>query len=145
MIFHGLIDKVLSYLRVMARTKTQTWRPAKKGDTQMIGPPSGGVTAVYRRDKHGNLRKLWQVGQTYAVQPGRGQTGVARIRLMSIRRCKASKLTEGDLIREGFIEELVDGRTRMQRLMAVLEKFYGGDAPDMPGWSLGFEVVEERQ
>ena len=48
----------------------------------------------------GRLR--WEVGRTYAVQPGRGKKAVGRIRLMSIRKEQVQEISEADAIAEGF-------------------------------------------
>ena len=44
----------------------------------------------------------WQVGKTYAAQPGRGQKAVGRIEIVSIRREDVRKISDADVIAEGF-------------------------------------------
>lgn len=51
-------------------------------------------------------RILWQVGKTYAVQPGRRKAGVARIRLLAIKRYDVRQISAEDVLAEGFQSRL---------------------------------------
>jgi len=92
MIFQHTIDAVLS------GEKTQTRRLVKAMDsTSGLYDRDGYCTAmtdgsrigvVYRYEKDGkfiDFRRKWWPGNTYAVQPGRGKKGIARIRITGIR------------------------------------------------------------
>lgn len=114
MIFQHTIDKVLS------GEKTQTRRILKPGDLDLIKRVEGyplkhlddnttiqqlpievantaTITAVDRAQ-----RRLWYVGQSIAVQPGRGQKAVGRIEITAIRREDVRQISEADAIAEGF-------------------------------------------
>lgn len=99
MIFQHTLPKVLS------GEKTQTRRIVKPrdryDDRRMIGHPP----AVFTVSRHGidpaPIVK-WQVGQTYAAQPGRGKPAVARMRITDIRREDVRRISEADVTAEGF-------------------------------------------
>lgn len=44
----------------------------------------------------------WQVGRTYAVQPGRGKKGIGFIRITDIRREDVRQISHEDALAEGF-------------------------------------------
>ena len=75
-----------------------------------------------------NRRLLYEVGRTYAVQPGRGKHALGRIRLRAIRREPAQDISEGDARAEGvaspaaFREIWIElyGRDALERLCYVL-------------------------
>ena len=69
------------YQQVLDGTKTQTRRPVKEGDEGV--ELQGSIAAVFA---HRGSKLKWQVGRTYAVQPGRGKKAVGRIRIIKIRR-----------------------------------------------------------
>lgn len=88
MIFQHTIDKVLS------GEKTQTRRLVKP--TQGIHAHAQGTVVTY------NHVGIWKLGNAYAVQPGRGKKGVARIRITKIQREDARYISEDDALSEGF-------------------------------------------
>jgi len=45
----------------------------------------------------------WEVGRTYAVQPGRGKKAVGRIRITKIRREKLQAIRVPDILAEGVL------------------------------------------
>jgi len=47
-------------------------------------------------------RMMYQVGRSYAIQPGRGKKAVGRILVTDIRREKVSLISEADVYCEGF-------------------------------------------
>lgn len=114
MIFAHTIGQVLS------GAKSQTRRIVKQGDLDLIKPVEGypfkylddnttiqqlpvdvanaaTITAVNR-----NERRLWYVGQSIAVQPGRGQKSVGRIEITAIRREDVRQISHEDAVAEGF-------------------------------------------
>lgn len=111
MLFIHTIDKVLS------GQKTQTRRLVKPDDTELIKPldtdlvfsegdklftfykatETRDITSVERNGRH-----IYNVGQTYAVQPGRGKPAVARIRITDIRCEDVREISAEDAKAEGF-------------------------------------------
>jgi hypothetical protein len=96
-----------TWQQVMDGTKTETrrlvkpeHRPIMEGnqvvEVHVIQPPHR-LSGIYRE------RLLWQVGHTYAVQPGRGQKAVARIRLTGIRRERLQDITPEQAYNEGMV------------------------------------------
>lgn len=79
--------------KILAGEKTVTRRPAK---TQM----GDLVTATTRPEAQAACR--YEVGKTYAVQPGRGKKGVARIRVLDVDRYELDLIGDIDAAREGF-------------------------------------------
>jgi len=72
------------------------------GETYVVGPPDVVAQAPITAVRTGSGRLKWAVGRTYAVQPGRGQAAVARIRLTGIRLERVQDITEEDAWKEGF-------------------------------------------
>lgn len=63
--------------------------------------PNKGIQMIFTGAERGTLRRKWQVGNTYAVQPGRGKKQVGRIRLLTIRQERLQDISEADAIAEG--------------------------------------------
>lgn len=107
MIFQATIDKVLSGQKQVTR------RLVKPGEYSI------GLTlpmVCYSVEGHGNDRVKYYVGQTLAVQPGRGQSAVARIRIESIERDDDVRdITADEAKREGFSspEKFLETWTRL--------------------------------
>lgn len=82
-------------------TKTQTRRLCRPGDHS--GPRWGHVPensysrVVYR---HGRLK--WYTDGTYAIQPGRGQQAIGRIRLTRIEQTALQYMTDLNAFDEGI-------------------------------------------
>lgn len=79
---------------VLAGRKTQTRRLVK--GKEWYSP----VMDCVMTSQH-NGRMKWWVGQTYAVQPGRGQKAVGRIKLLAIRMERLQAISEADAQAEG--------------------------------------------
>lgn len=82
--------------KVLDGTKTQTRRLVKGGE-YVWTEPSIGIAEVC----DSNNRLKWCVGNTYAVQLGRGKHAVGRIGITKIRREPVQSITEADAIAEG--------------------------------------------
>jgi hypothetical protein len=144
--------------KILAGEKTQTRRAVKDGDLAAFRkdgrlhslPPSEvhssfGMTAVMRSsyvpdpaaDSPQKVRvilKKWEVGRTYALQPGRGKRAVGRITITAIRYCaRASDISVSDARAEGF--------ATADEFQAVYERLNGAKALDRPCWTLTFAVV----
>jgi hypothetical protein len=107
MIFQATLDKVLS------GEKTQTRRVVKSGED--IYPENrswrgNGEYYTQPTEVYNFLtnRVKYQVGKTYAIQPGRGKKAVGRIRITAIRRENLQDITEEDARAEGIDEHYFD-------------------------------------
>lgn len=94
MIFAHTLDKVLS------GEKSQTRRIRKPGDE--FFPEDLGDAAAVMHKGFSAYRLMWEVGKTYAVQPGRGKPAVARIQIVNIRREDVREISDADVKAEGF-------------------------------------------
>ena len=102
---------------ILAGEKTQTRRLVRESD-QALTDEYGNIIEV-RRDG----RLLWLVGQTYAIQPGRGKHAIGRLLLQDIRREHLHEISEEDAKAEGailraanFAEEWENSKWMMTRI-----------------------------
>jgi len=102
--------------KVLAGQKTQTRRIKKPGEELFErewslfgnGEYDWIETYVLAPNKaHGEAIK-WQVGRTYAVQPGRGKPAVGRIKITAIRKELLTEITEEDAKAEGMTSDYWD-------------------------------------
>lgn len=77
--------------------KTQTRRRLPQPQGCATALADGTITEVYR-----NHRLLWELGKTYAIQPGRAKKAIARFRLLAIRLQRLQAITYQDAREEGF-------------------------------------------
>jgi len=85
-----------------------------------------------------NGRIRWQVGKTYALQPGRGKSAVGRIRITAIRTEFLQDIGEQDAIAEGMA-----GWADYALVWDSINTRKGTRWADNPAvWVLTFEVVE---
>ncbi len=103
-----LVDKI----RVGEKTET---RRLVKGNPQ---------TAVCR----------YKVGSTYAVQPGRTQRGVARIRVTDVRLEVLGGIDHAGARREGF--------PSVEAFFDYWRSLHGEADPDLAVWVIRFELEE---
>ena len=105
MIFQHTLAQVLS------GKKTQTSRIWQ--DYYRIGNKNGPLSEFCQKHGNGKFHRLWSVkagkprtvnytGQKLAVQPGRGQRGVATIRVLKLWKQDVRTYTAEDAHREGF-------------------------------------------
>lgn len=143
---------------VLSGDKTVTRRLAHLND-EGFGPVDEwghelALKTVGRHINDGGMRLKWQVGRTYAVQPGRGKKAVGRIRITGIRREQLQDISPEDVKAEGVrfnpdtgYEWLVNCENEWQFQYAVLWNNIHTkpgtrweDSPDV--WVLSFELVE---
>jgi hypothetical protein len=114
MIFQHTLDKVLSGWKVQTR---RVWKVGEfLIDDAVVGD--------------GRLK--WKVGETYAVQPGRGKASVGRIRITGIRLEPVTAISETDASAEGFASR--------DDFLATWREIHGGDHHDV--WVIEFRLVE---
>jgi hypothetical protein len=141
MIFQRTYQWVLDRSPNTGKPKTQTRRLAKDGD--IIITPSNhpldhtarlsSPKSIFAVERNGRL--LYEVGRTYAIQPGRGKHTLGRIRLRAIVREVAQEISEGDARAEGFASPAefrevwieLYGRGELERLCyaLVIERVMG--------------------
>jgi len=143
--------------QVLDGTKTQTRRPVKEGEKLVAQHWPHGIycqPTVIRTDHLGlEGRVKYQVGRTYAVQPGRGKKAVGRIGITKIRRERLQEISYEDVAAEGCDMTrgifLRDGTARIDHKLkygALWDSIYGSGAwdrmKDDDVWVLSFKLVE---
>jgi hypothetical protein len=88
---------------------------------------SGRKTATRRRSGR------YRVGHTYAVQPGRGEEGLARIEITEKEHQRLAEITIPDAIAEGF-----DSKARFFDYWTVI---HGEVVPGLWIWAYRFRLV----
>lgn len=146
--------------QVLDGTKTQTRRPVKEGDLitsaieqlwylnpvsglgSMVQEKSWWVATVVLRYKYEPYRIKWQVGRTYAVQPGRGKKAVGRIRITKIRRERLQDIKPHEFKLEGMPTGAIAEVLWWSKLWdSIYHKPYRWeDNPEV--WVLEFELAE---
>jgi hypothetical protein len=116
--------------QVVRRNKTATRRLINSGEQAVRGPHNKIISVQV------NDRVKWRIGAPYAVQPGRGQGQIARIRLMRITQQQLDRITNAEARAEGF----ADRRAFLQTWAAI----HGPDNKRSQVWGLEFELVEIR-
>ena len=79
---------------ILQGKKTQTRRLPTNTGTVLF---QDRIIAVYR-----NRRLRWRVGNTYAIQPGRGKKSIGRFHLLSIHLESLQAITPADVTAEGL-------------------------------------------
>lgn len=121
--------------------KTMTRREAKPWEWLSVLP--NGSKAVFHRG-----RVKWEVGKTYAIQPGRGVAAIGRFTLLDIRRERVQDISEADAKAEGVepLRVFATGELLYKPAFAYLWNEINGDGAGAFGdnpevWVLVFEVV----
>ena len=101
--------------QVLDGTKTQTRRPVKASqESNRWDIETDVINEVIQwldngKEYPANMRSIYVVGRTYAVQPGRGKKSVGRIRITKIRRERLGDISDADCLAEGVIRAPDDG------------------------------------
>ena len=126
---------------VLDGTKTQSRRPVQDGDQATVGT-DGNISKVMRSGKYGPPKVLFEVGQSYSVQPGPAKKTVGRIKVTAIRRERLQDISEADMLQEQPVSPL-DVDLALQTLKANWDKQYkaGQQWADNPEvWVLEFQL-----
>lgn len=117
-----LIDKIL------AGEKTVTRRPVKTTATG-VGTPSMATPL--------NLLVpcRYEVGKTYAVQPGRGQKAVGRIRVVAVDKEELRCISWHEARNEGF--------ANVAAFLRYWRRLYGHVNPSQLVWRIEFKLIEQ--
>jgi len=93
--------------QVLDGTKTQTRRPVKASqESNRWDIETDVINEVIQWLDNGkqypaNMRSIYVVGHTYAVQPGRGKKSKGRIHVQKIRRERLGDISDRDCLAEG--------------------------------------------
>jgi hypothetical protein len=116
--------------KIEAGEKTQTRRVRRP--YAVSGRKDGAAYDVWDFNARRAYVPIYEVGKSYAVQPGRGKKAVGRIRITAIRYCeRAAEISEGDAVAEGFATP--------DEFRAVYARINGTAALDAPCWAIVFE------
>ena len=91
---------------ILQSKKTQTRRLRKLTHSAVL-LNSRHIIAVYTNNMAAtsrNNRLLWRIGNTYAIQPGRGKKAIGRFRLLSIQQQPLQAITAEDARAEGLAD-----------------------------------------
>ena len=109
-----------TYQLILDDKKTATRRLINPNDRLLDNPK--------RVEVNGRIK--WQVGRTYALQPGRGQKAVGRIKITDINKQPLGQMTIEDAVAEGY-PSLDDFR---QTWLQIHDQF----DPDLAVWVITF-------
>ena len=133
MIFQHTIDKVLS------GEKTQTRRVVKEGDyAEYVETEFTLATGVInfratKRIRNANNNIRWEQSKTYSVQPGRGQRGVARIKIMTLGNQDVRYINKESMRAEGFNSK--------EEFLNLWRKMHGAN---YESWVITFKLVNDE-
>lgn len=141
-----------TWQQVLSGEKTQTRRLVESEDEEVRpvenNPTWPNIFCVLRFswEYPARARKIYEVGKTYSVQPGRGQKSVGRIKLLAIRWERIQEITPADAKAEGItgIPRLVVGfyASLWDRIHLVKGEQWQ-DNPEV--WVLTFEVCKDGE
>lgn len=95
-----------------------------------------GLKTETRRPVKGDAPCRYLVGRAYAVQPGRGKRGIARVRIIDVRRERLGQIHGVTARREGF--------TTGAAFLDYWRDLYGHVDEEQRVWAIRFELVGER-
>ena len=121
-----------TWQQVRSGQKTQTRRLAKETDKLWTMEPEGKAPekVLLRGGRH-----RWRTGRTYAVQPGRNQKAIARIRLLDIRYELLGHISETEAQAEGYAS--------LEAFELAWAKIHGRYDPEQPVWVLEFRLAKD--
>lgn len=135
-----------TYMLVLNGQKVQTRRPLKEGDSLELSE-DGDFTYIFNKI---HKRIGYCTGKDYAVQAGRGQPSVGRIRILAIREENLLDISLDDAVAEGAIlpkeGRVYHGSDFIKGFLETWEALHGGtryDASKNPRVHVfEFELIE---
>lgn len=128
--------------------KSQTRRPLKRyvePDSPWVTTHTGGrrrrspvPTVTVDGERYVACR--YQVGHTYAVQPGRGKPEVTRIRVTDVRVERLGDISVDDARREGFKRKAFGD---VDAFFTYWQELHGSLDRDQPVWVISFELEHD--
>lgn len=120
-----------TYMLVINGQKVQIRFPIKEGDSLELSE-DGEFTYIFNKT---HKRISYCTGKDYAVQAGRGQPSVGRIRILAIREENLLDITLDDAIAEGGMlpkeGRLYHGSDFIKGFLETWEARYGGTEHDV--------------
>lgn len=113
--------------QILSGSKVQT-RRVIRADEQAVRGLYNKIVAVMQGD-----RAKWQVGNEYAVQPGRGRAQIARIRVLRINSEYITRISLHDALQEGFASR--------QDFFRTWQQIHGAQGLGLRVWVIRFELV----
>lgn len=133
-----------TYKQVMDGTKGMTRRLVEAGDISYHSGFPTHVAPITFIERGGRVK--WQVGNTYAVQPGRTKKAIGRIRITGIRQERLQSINHHDVRAETGDMNPYHYET-LEDFIGLWDSFHtkpGTRWLDNPlVWVLEFEVVEK--
>lgn len=121
--------------QVLSRDKTQTRRPLKPGDE--LRRSEGDVPYIYNTIMK---RVRYCAGRDYAVQPGRSEFGLGKIRINDIRIESLLDITADDVEAEGIMAE-ANGSPIFAYLKGFIQTWGKLYAKTLYAWEHNPEVI----
>jgi hypothetical protein len=116
--------------QIVTQRKTATRRPIDPTEVAIRGKNNRIISVQH------NGRTKWRVGCTYAIQPGRGQEQIGRIRLVRITRQNLQRISNLEARQEGF--------SCRREFLHTWERIHGPHSQNKSVWVLEFELVNLR-
>ena len=119
-----MVDAILSGRKMVTRRPAEVW-------DRRIGY-DGDYDGVVRKD-----RVIYRKHGSYAVQPGRGKTGVARIQIASLELGYLHEMKPSDAVAEGFAD--------LNAFRQAWKAMYGLFDPDLLVYVIRFRLLANAE
>ena len=134
---------------ILEGRKTKTRRVRKEGESEASIPVHTVFHQARERDELLLRWPKWSVGNTYAIQPGRGKKSVGRILITGIRREKLQDISKEDITAEGY--PLIEFEDEHEQAIAFAEIWDSINKPphdwasNCDVWVLEFKLEEKYE
>jgi hypothetical protein len=89
-----------TWKQVLDGSKTQLRRPVQEGDVAVFDDNGSNIIKVTHTAQYGPPKVLFEVGQSYSIQPGVAKKTMGKIKVTAIRREQLQEVSEADALRE---------------------------------------------